>query len=196
MVGLVEAVTALGDQIPGIFRDAVASLRSWRPDRRIRVSEIAAPGGIAPYSYAVSAVARQGVEPPVNGKLVLLHDPRGQSAWEGTLRLVSFLRVEVDDELHTDPMLTHIAWSWLSTGLQVCAAGHIALGGTVTCTIDTRFGGLRDDHESTRDATDAAVEIRASWTPVTADLAPHLRAWCHQLAASAGLPPDEVIGRA
>lgn len=195
MVCLVAAATALGDQAPSIFRDAVASLRSWQPDRRISMSEIAAPANIAPHAFAVSGVVNPPWAPEADGKLILLHDPQGQPAWEGTLRLVSFLSVEIDEDMYTDPALTTIAWSWLQTSLELAGAGHLALGGTVTCTTETRFDGLRDDHETTGDATDAHVEIRASWTPDATDLTAHLQAWCRQLAAAAGLPPEEIIGR-
>ncbi|GAA4898466.1 Protein of unknown function (DUF3000) [Stackebrandtia albiflava] len=190
------AATALGDQAPGIFRDAVASLRAWRPDRRISITEISAPRGIAPYAFAVSAEVGASDSPGTSGRLVLLHDPAGHPAWEGTLRLVTHLSVAVDEDMYTDPVLSTVAWAWLVDGLTDAAADHAAIGGTVTCTTETRFGALRDPDEFPRDATEATLDIRASWSPVGTDLTPHLQGWCLLLAAAAGLPPDEFYIRA
>ncbi|MFD0558886.1 DUF3000 family protein [Stackebrandtia endophytica] len=192
MVCHVEAATALGDQAPGTFRDAVASLRSWKPDRRISMSEINAPGNIAPYAHALAASISRIGEPEAEGRLVLLHDPDGHESWQGTLRLVSYLSVDIDEDMYTDPMLTSVAWSWLVDGLGTVSADYLALGGTVTCTTETRFGSLRDPDEFSSDATESTLRIRASWTPRDTDLGAHLHGWSKHLAAAAGLPPDEI----
>ena len=34
-----------------------------------------------------------------SGRLILLHDPAGHEAWEGTLRLVTYVTAEVDADL-------------------------------------------------------------------------------------------------
>ena len=136
----VAAATALDDQTPRTFRDAVASLRSWRPDEHVVISEITAPANIAPHSFALSAVAKRPGQSEATGKLVLLHDPQPQTSWRGNLRLVSFLRVNTDHSTDADQTLAVIAWSWLEDGLKLASAPHLALGGTVTCTADTRFG--------------------------------------------------------
>lgn len=188
----VAAATALDDQTPRTFRDAVASLRSWRPDEHVVISEITAPANIAPHSFALSAVAKRPGQSEATGKLVLLHDPQPQTSWRGNLRLVSFLRVNTDHSTDADQTLAVIAWSWLEDGLKLASAPHLALGGTVTCTADTRFGELRDPADGNVHATDVGLEVRASWTAPTTELTTHLWAWCLQLAAAVQLSPEAV----
>ncbi|MEO7078644.1 MAG: DUF3000 family protein, partial [Rhodococcus sp. (in: high G+C Gram-positive bacteria)] len=36
------------------------------------------------------------------------------------------------------------------------------------------------------------LELRASWTPTTGELAPHVAAFCEVLAYAAGLPPAGI----
>jgi ABC-type nitrate/sulfonate/bicarbonate transport system substrate-binding protein len=45
------------------------------------------------------------------------------------------------------------------------------------------FGGMAGEPAS------AEIEIRASWTPLDPDLAPHALAWGDVLTTAAGLPP-------
>jgi hypothetical protein len=71
----------------------------------------------------------------------------------------------------------------LLEALETAGAQHVAAGGTVTRTTSERFGALVDH------PTVAEVEIRASWSPVGEDLAPHLKAFGELLCAAAGLPP-------
>jgi hypothetical protein len=118
---------------------------------------------------------------------VLLHDPAGQDGWEGVLRLVGFVRAELDLELAGDPLLPAVSWSWLADALGSSGAEHIALGGTVTQTSSARFGAIARPER----AND--IELRASWTPVGNSLTAHAEAFCELLAAAAGLPPVGVV---
>ena len=56
-------------------------------------------------------------EPDTSGRLILLHDPAGQDAWEGTFRLVCFVQARLEREQLGDEMLPMIAWSWLTEAL-------------------------------------------------------------------------------
>ncbi|ADD42234.1 DUF3000 domain-containing protein [Stackebrandtia nassauensis] len=184
------ATTAVNEPAPDTFVRAVNQLRSGAVRARITIAEATAPRHIAPYSFALSA----DVDPPqgfkAEGRLILLHDPDGHDSWNGTLRLVTYLSVDVDLEMANDPMLSPVAWSWLLEGLGACDARFTAAGGTVTCTTSTRFGDLRDPRDFGADS-EAVLELRASWTPCGDDLAAHTRAWQRLLAAATGLPPDE-----
>ena len=115
-----------------------------------------------------------------SGRLVLLHDPEGQDGWDGVLRLVMYVRAELDRELATDPFLPAVGWSWLTDALEVSGASWTALGGTVTETSSARFG---DISGPTR--TDD-LELRASWTPTDAGLLPHGQAFCQVMASVVG----------
>jgi hypothetical protein len=164
----------------------VTGLRSAQPRREITLEEASPPARLAPYAYALTANVRRGDDEVATGRLILLHDPAGHEAWEGTLRLVTYVTAELDAEMATDPFLPEVGWSWLIDALDHSGAHYKAAAGTVTQTLSTHFGDLA----GTPPAAD--IEIRASWTPVDRDFAAHLHAWCGLLASTAGLPPPGV----
>ncbi|HEX6074267.1 MAG TPA: DUF3000 domain-containing protein [Micromonosporaceae bacterium] len=172
--------------VPEAFTRAVGGLRAVRPREEILLEEIAPPRRLAPYAFAQAATVLRDDDEVATGRLVLLHDPAGHDSWQGTLRLVTYITAELDVEMVTDPLLPAVGWSWLIDALDSCGAHHTAIGGTVTQTTSTRFGELAGP------AAAADLEIRASWTPLQDDLAPHLRAWCLLLGSAAGLPPPGV----
>ena len=172
--------------VPAIFSRAVLALRSAHPRPEIALEEVSAPKRLAPYAYAMSgSVIRNGDE-VASGRLILLHDPAGHEAWEGTLRLVTYVTADLDAEMATDPLLPEVGWSWLTDALDTYDARYTAAAGTVTQTLSTRFGDIAGA------PTAADIEIRASWTPLDRDLEPHVDAWCALLASTAGLPPPGV----
>lgn len=172
---------------PEIFRAAVAGLQATTVRREVRVEPLRPPQRLAPWSYAVSADVRSGDgDELATGRLVLLHDPDGAEAWDGTLRLVAFASAELDPEMGVDPMLPAVGWSWLTDALDDRGAAYRAAGGTVTQTTSTRFGDIAGPR------TTVELELRASWTADDADMAPHLRAFVDMLCAAAGLPPEGV----
>src|SRR5690606_38759989 len=87
---------------PQEFQQAVASLRAVRPRPELLLSPLDAPPRLAPYTWAfsVEAVTEDGdpSEPDTSGRLILLHDPAGQDAWEGTFRLVCFVQARLEPE--------------------------------------------------------------------------------------------------
>jgi hypothetical protein len=171
---------------PEPFSRAVADLlsASWRPE--LAVEEIPSPQRIAPFSAAVTADVIVGDEEVGSGRLVLLHDPGGNAAWQGTFRCVTFARADIDPEMVTDPLLASVGWSWLIDALNAHAADYMAPSGTVTSVASESFGGMADEPAR------AEVEVRASWTPnlsAGSGLKPHLDAWGDLLCTTAGLPP-------
>ncbi|WP_018352903.1 DUF3000 domain-containing protein [Longispora albida] len=173
--------------LPDPFRRAVEGLRAVHPRAEILLEEIVAPKKLAPYAFALSATVLRKDEEVATGRLVLLYDPAGHPAWEGQLRLVSYVSADVEPEIAADVLLPEVSWSWLIDALTAAGAGHVAAGGTVTQTLSTRFGDLAGEPPA------ADVELRASWTPLDPDgLASHLEAWCVLLASTAGLPPPGV----
>lgn len=173
--------------LPEIFARAVAGLRAVQPREEIALEEVPPPQRLAPFAFAMSATVLKDTDEMATGRLILLHDPAGHEAWDGgTLRLVTYVTAELEPELAADPLLPAVGWSWLVDALETHDAAHTAIGGTVTQTISTRYGQLAGPPAA------GDVEIRASWTPLDADLGPHLRAWCTLLASTAGLPPPGV----
>lgn len=171
---------------PEMFRRAVTSLGGVRPRPEVQLGPIRPPQQLAPWTYALGAQVVVEACELATARLVLLHDPDGQEAWDGTLRLVAYVRAELETELAGDPLLPEVGWSWLTDALHAAGVEHRALGGTVTRTSSARFGEIAGP-ERTDD-----VELRASWTPVGPELGAHGQAFCDLVAAAAGLPPVGV----
>lgn len=156
----------------------------WRSD--VSTEPIGAPQRLAPYSYALEADLGRHGEELGSGRLVLLHDPQGNDAWQGTHRLVSLVRADSDLELVTDPLIGEVGWSWFTEALEVQGAGYGAPAGTVTVVASRFFGDMTSEPDR------AEVEIRTSWTPLLAspsDITAHLAAWQEIIRHVAGLPP-------
>lgn len=119
-----------------------------------------------------------------DGRLVLLHDPAGQEAWNGDFRIVTMTRAELEPEIAGDPMLSEVGWAWLMDSLQTHGAGFAEPSGTVTRCASQYFGGLAERASSTE------IEVRASWTPADGRFERHLTAWADLLCVCAGLPPS------
>jgi hypothetical protein len=182
----VSGVPDLADA-PEAFRRAVAALSAVQPRPEVQFTPIPAPGRLAPWTYAWGLELCDEAYAAATGRLVLLHEPARQEAWGGTLRLVGFVRAELEVEFAGDPLLPAVGWSWLTDALECHQARHTALGGTVTQTTSARFGDIAGPER----ADD--VELRASWTPVGDDLTAHAEAFCELMAAAAGLPPVGVV---
>src|SRR3954470_6282465 len=170
-------MTAAPAAAPPAFARAVDALRSVTPRPEIELGEVPAPQRLAPYAFALSGTVVRLDDEVATGRLILLHDPAGHDAWEGTLRLVTYVTAELEPELAADPLLPGVGWSWLTDALEGHGASYTAIGGTVTQTLSTRFGELAGP------PTAADIEIRASWTPVDDDLGAHVEAWCALLAS-------------
>jgi len=167
---------------PEAFRQAVEQLRSARLRPEIACEEMPAPQRIAPYASALSADVTTDDTEVATGRLVLLHDPAGNDAWDGVFRCVSYVRADIDPELAADPLLSEVAWSWLEEALAAHGAEFGAPSGTVTVVASASFGSMADEPAT------AQVEIRASWTPL-AEVGPHVEAWGDLLCIAGGLPP-------
>jgi hypothetical protein len=177
---------------PAAFVAAVSTLRAARLRPEIHCEEMPAPQRIAPFAAALSADVTVDGDEVGTGRIILLHDPLGNDAWDGDFRCVAYARAEIDVELITDPMLAAVGWSWLTDALDAHGATYHAASGTVTCVATESFGGMADESAS------AQLEIRASWTPAmpadtafgtTLDVAPHVEAWGELLCTAVGLPP-------
>lgn len=163
-----------------------------RPE--IEVGPIRPPQRLAPFSYALGAEVLHDEEVVVPrdsdgdafGRLILLYDPSGDEAWNGTTRLVSYIQADVDESLAADPLLPEVAWSWLVDALEAHGEPLTALGGTVTSTSSVRFGDIAGPARAHQ------LELRASWTPQSDALGPHVEAFCEVLGYAAGLPPTGV----
>jgi hypothetical protein len=163
----------------------------------IELGPIRPPQRLAPHSYALGAEVKHpdvavAAERPESwggeafGRLILLYDPDGADAWDGTMRLVAYIQADLDAGEAVDPLLPEVAWSWLVDALEA-HPGHVAaLGGTVTATTSVRYGDISGPPRGHQ------LELRASWTATTPDIGTHVEAFCEVLEHAAGLPPVGV----
>lgn len=170
-------------QVPKVFRDAVTQLATVPHRRGLKLGEVPAPRSAAPFAVALGAETRPEHSVRATGRFMLLHDPSAPEAWGGEFRIVTFVRAELDEAMGYDPLLSTVAWDWLTEALNEEDAAHGRLGGTATRILKESFGSL-DDEAPVMD-----IELRASWTP-RGSAAHHLRAWQAVLSAFAGLPPE------
>lgn len=170
---------------PPEFRAAVESMRAARLRPEVLCEEMPAPQRIAPHAFALSGDVTVHGTDVGTGRIILLHDPDGNDAWNGTFRCVAYARAEIEVDMITDPLLAGVGWTWLTEALEAHGASYAAASGTVTRVATESFGGMAED-----DGT-AQIEIRASWTPTDGPvgLGTHVEAWGELLCTAAGLPP-------
>ena len=172
-----------GGAVPSAFEAALASIRAVVLRPEVVLEETPAPQRLSPYAVALQAEVVLDDEEAASGRFVLLHDPDGQEPWDGEFRVVTFAKGTVELDIAQDPMLTEVAWGWLTEALHERGADFRAESGTVTRTASESFGAIADRPPS------GDVEIRASWTPAGPDAGAHLQAWADVLVQVAGLPP-------
>lgn len=180
---------------PAAFTAAVDGMRRAVLRPEISCEQMPAPQRIAPFSAALSAdvsspnlFGSDEVEEIGTGRIILLHDPAGNDAWQGEFRCVAYVRADIEPEEFGDEVLAEVAWSWLTESLEAHCAEYAAASGTVTVVGTTSFGAMADQERT------AQVEIRASWTPLPdedgiPDTAAHVEAWGELLCSAAGLEP-------
>ena len=179
---------------PAPFREAVAAMSAVTARPEIELGPIRPPQRLAPYSYALGAevkhpevdVIPEGSDGDAFGRLILLYDPDGADAWDGTIRLVAYVQADLDSHEAIDPLLPEVAWSWLIDALAARTEHVIALGGTVTATTSVRYGDISGPPRAHQ------LELRASWTATTPEVGVHVEAFCEVLEHAAGLPPAGV----
>jgi len=171
-------------------------LRRTRPE--LSFESQPPPRKLAPFAAAVGATLHEPVsrrEPAFPGRpadaseigwgsFVLLYDPAGQAAWAGPLRVVVYVRADLEPEIAADPLAGQVGWSWLVEALDARTAGYQRVSGTVTRVVTEGFGAKDGEPVTT------GFELRASWSPAARDdLGGHVAAWCDTLCAASGLPP-------
>ena len=179
---------------PAQFREAVAAMTAAQVRSEIELGPIRPPQRLAPYSYALGAEVKhpeteiipERSEGDAFGRLILLHDPDGSEAWDGTMRLVAYIQADLDSTEAVDPLLPEVAWSWLVDALDARSEHVTALGGTVTATTSVRYGDISGPPRAHQ------LEMRASWTATSPELGTHVQAFCEVLEHAAGLPPAGV----
>ncbi|MHB1172892.1 MAG: DUF3000 domain-containing protein [Lacisediminihabitans sp.] len=176
-----------GPSVPAAFGAAVDAVRHATMRPELVVSEIPAPGSLAPHSLALAAdvmPARHGPDSELGtGRFILLYDPSAPDAWGGQFRVVCFAQAPLETDIGLDPFLADVAWSWLVDALAAKGARYTSPSGTATKIISTGYGELAGQ------GAGAQIELRASWTPLDYELTAHVEGWGELLCMLAGLPP-------
>ena len=170
--------------VPEAFARALRELRSAPLRPEVVLEETPAPQRLAPHAVALSAEVVLDDAELATGRLVLLHDPAGHEAWQGTSRLVAYVRADLDAEMADEPLVSSVGWAWLTEALEARGARYTVPSGTVTRVSSESFGSMSGEPATSQ------VEIRASWTPLDGDpLDRHVSAWGDVLCSAAGLAP-------
>lgn len=172
---------------PPAFAAAAESVHRAAARDALTVTEIPAPNGLAPHALALAGdvIGASGRPDPDlgTGRFVLLYDDDEPEAWGGPFRVVSFAQAPLETEIALDPFVADVAWSWLVDSLDARGAVYDQASGTATKILSTGYGELANHGDG------AQLELRASWSPATTDLAPHIEAWSELICTLAGLPP-------
>lgn len=176
-------------KVPSDFLTALGTLRQANCRSELRLEEIPAPSRLAPYAVAMGAEVFEPASLEAStaelatGRFILLHDPDGSALWDGTFRIVTYIRAQLEADIGTDAMLGSVAWTWLVEALEGHGAQYRAAGGTATRILSESYGSLAGRPDS------IDIELRASWTPESENMKDHLEAWSDMVCTFAGLPP-------
>ncbi len=170
-------------QLPADFAVALASLRAATVRREVLLAEVPAPARLAPYGVALGAEIMVNDEEVATGRFILLHDPQGSPLWDGTFRIVTYIRAQLEADMGNDSLLGNVAWAWLVETLEEQGADYTSIGGTATRILSESYGMLAPRPDT------IDLELRASWTPKDATVRRHLEAWAGVVGTFAGLPP-------
>jgi Protein of unknown function (DUF3000) len=169
------------------FKIAVASLREAALRPELAMIQIEAPTNLASDAIAFAAnieTTATGAHSDLGtGRFILLHEPDDQEQWGGRFRIVCFAKSPLETDLGADEQMSDVSWDWLTEALARHGAHFSHEAGTATRVISSGFGSLsgQSDH--------AELEMRASWSPLSFSMAPHLEAWQDLVCVMSGFSP-------
>ena len=156
-----------GDDAAASFGVIVAGLQAQRDQLgglrpELVFEDVPAPRTLAPYASAMAATVLVDDEEIASGRLVLLYDPAGQTGWAGSLRVIAYIRADLDPDIAEDPLIGQVGWTWLTEALGQHTGGYAEPSGTVTTVVTEGFGAKESEPAVT------GFELRASWSPAAA----------------------------
>ena len=169
------------------FKIAAASLRETALRPELSVIQIEAPTNLASDAIAFAAnieTTAAGAHGDLGtGRFILLHESAEQEQWGGRFRIVCFAKSPLETDLGADEQMSDVSWDWLTEALARHGADFSHEAGTATRVISSGFGSLsgQSDH--------AELEMRASWSPLSLSMAPHLEAWQDLVCVMSGFSP-------
>src|SRR5690606_34030464 len=125
---------------PAPFTRAVEEVKRAVARPELEIGEMPPPQRIAPFAHAMTADVEVSGAEVGTGRFILLHDPAGHEAWDGTFRCVTFARADIELEMATDPLITQVGWSWLTDALTDAGAEYANPAGSITVVRSEGFG--------------------------------------------------------
>ncbi len=117
---------------------------------------------------------------------IVLHDPAGNDAWEGTFRCVAYCpRRDRPRPRHRPAARPTVGWSWLTDALRAHGAEYVAESGTVTRVATESYGGDGRRAGQRPGSRSGPPGPRVD----TADLSAHAEAWGELMCTAGGLEP-------
>lgn len=164
----------------------LASLSAIDTRGEITLTQIPSPQGIAKEAIAIAAdIDHEIASDHGVSRLVFCHDPSSPEGWNSVFRIIGYAKSPIEIEMAKDDYTSAMPWEWLKDCLGAAGAVFTGEAGTTTAVVSTGHGSLVGQPQH------AELEIRASWTPTSFDLRPHLVGWLELLALISGLPPVE-----
>ncbi len=147
--------------MPAPFSAAIASIRDAQSRPELVITEIPAPGTLAPHAFALDrrCDARRGTAPtPTSAPAgsCVLYDATEPDAWGGPFRVICYAQAPLETDIGMDPLLADVAWAWLVDALGQRGADYTAASGTATKVLSTGFGELAG---AGRRSTDRAAGV-------------------------------------
>lgn len=168
------------------FLGMLSDLKNVPVRKEISIVQIPSPKGIAPEAIAIAAeINHETASDHGVSRLVFCRDPSMPEGWHSEYRVIGYAKSPVELEMAKDDYSAALPWEWLKDTLQAQKADFAHAAGTTTTVISTGHGELISQPQH------AELEIRASWAPLSFDLAAHLQGWLELLALISGLPPKE-----
>lgn len=171
------------EELPAEFQLALKGLAE--PYRRSELSthQIASPKDIAPAAIAFSSEVTDTTEAANHrgvGRIVFLHDSAQTETWGSRMRVIAYVKSPLETEMEMEEDSASYFWDILNRALAKHNAKATHEAGTITKMSSTGMGALATEQRKTE------IELRASWSPLGADLSPHFAAWQDLIAAMAG----------
>lgn len=168
------------------FAGMLASLAAIATRSEITLTQIPAPQGIAPEAIAIAADINHEIASDHGvSRLVFCRDPQQPEGWNSEFRIIGYAKSPIEIEMAKDDYTSAMPWEWLKDSLKAAGASFTGEAGTTTAVVSTGHGAIVSQPQH------AELEIRASWTPTSFDLRPHLVGWLELLALISGLPPAD-----
>ena len=178
--------------LPTEFQLALQGLTEPYLRQELNSHQISSPEGIGDFAAAFASHVPNTAEAASNrgvGRIVFVYDPAQQETWGSKMRVIAYVKSPLENEMEKEEDSANYYWGLLERSLKKHGSKCTHEAGTITKMASTGMGALATDQTKTE------IELRASWSPLEADLSSHFAAWQDLVAAMAGfaLESESVV---